>query len=262
MYLFRFIASQHSVCLWSVLATCLSNSVNCRAANYWYSGFIRLQSVIDAAIIQVRQKTVLFNVLLHTVFIPNATAVYLWRTDENKAFSLERDGREGGHDGPARLCRGAEVLPRPHFHLLGPGLHTFCHLPHCQRGSWEGAPAQRHHDDDGALRHCLLVRKKRHQLLQCLILVYVVLYGRNIVCGCLMCRIYDFLLYYRLSWGLLYAVLVTIMSILMSIIATCTALFPNSDFFVIFIIIFLYGISSVSRTGVKTEKQLSNSELW
>lgn len=40
---------------WSVLATCLSNSVNCRAANYWYSGFIRLQSVIDAAIIQVRR---------------------------------------------------------------------------------------------------------------------------------------------------------------------------------------------------------------
>lgn len=65
--------------------------------------------------------------------------------------------------------------------------------------------------------------------------------------------IYGFLLHYRLSWGLLYAVLVTIMSFLMSIIATHTALFPNSDFFVIFILIFLYGISSVSRTGVKTE---------
>lgn len=54
-----FIGSQHSVLFCSVLATCLSNSVNCRAANYWYSGFIRLQSVIDAAIIQVRWKTVL-----------------------------------------------------------------------------------------------------------------------------------------------------------------------------------------------------------
>lgn len=74
--------------------------------------------------------------------------------------------------------------------------------------------------------------------------------------GRLMCMIYEFMLHYRLSWGLLYAVLVTFMSILMSIIATCTALFPNSDFFVIFILIFLYGISSVSRTGVKTEKQL------
>lgn len=63
MYLFRFITSQHGVLLCSVLATCLANSVNCRAANYWYSGFIRLQSVIDAAIIQVRQKTVIFYVL-------------------------------------------------------------------------------------------------------------------------------------------------------------------------------------------------------
>ena len=51
----------------------------------------------------------------------------------------------------------------------------------------------------------------------------------------------------RLSWGLLYAALVTTMSLLMSIIATYTALFPNSDFFVIFLLIFLYGISSVSR---------------
>uniref|UniRef100_A0A8C2X410 ABC transporter domain-containing protein n=1 Tax=Cyclopterus lumpus TaxID=8103 RepID=A0A8C2X410_CYCLU len=50
-----------------------------------------------------------------------------------------------------------------------------------------------------------------------------------------------------LSWGLLYAALVTTMSILMSIIATYTALFPNSDFLVVFLLIFLYGISSVSR---------------
>ncbi|KAG8008859.1 ATP-binding cassette sub-family A member 5 [Nibea albiflora] len=48
-----------------------------------------------------------------------------------------------------------------------------------------------------------------------------------------------------LSWGLLYAALVTTMSILMSVIATYTALFPNSDFFVIFFLIFLYGISSI-----------------
>uniref|UniRef100_A0A673CDZ7 ATP-binding cassette sub-family A member 5-like n=1 Tax=Sphaeramia orbicularis TaxID=375764 RepID=A0A673CDZ7_9TELE len=48
-----------------------------------------------------------------------------------------------------------------------------------------------------------------------------------------------------LSWGLLYAALVTTMSILMSIIATYTALFPNSDFLVVFFLIFLYGISSI-----------------
>lgn len=55
----------------------------------------------------------------------------------------------------------------------------------------------------------------------------------------------------RLSWGLLYAALVTVMSILMSVIATYTALFPNSDFFVIFLLIFLYGISSVSRERLR-----------
>uniref|UniRef100_A0A665WRT0 ATP binding cassette subfamily A member 5 n=1 Tax=Echeneis naucrates TaxID=173247 RepID=A0A665WRT0_ECHNA len=53
-----------------------------------------------------------------------------------------------------------------------------------------------------------------------------------------------------MSWGLLYAALVTMMSILMSIIATYTALFPNSDFFVIFSLIFLYGISSVSTVYI------------
>lgn len=63
MDLFRFIASQYSGFLFSASASCLTHSVNCRAANYWYTGFIRLQSLIDAAIIQVRQNTVLFNVL-------------------------------------------------------------------------------------------------------------------------------------------------------------------------------------------------------
>ncbi|XP_016106048.1 ATP-binding cassette sub-family A member 5-like [Sinocyclocheilus grahami] len=35
------------------ITSCYTNYVNCRAANYWYSGFIRLQSLIDTAIIQV-----------------------------------------------------------------------------------------------------------------------------------------------------------------------------------------------------------------
>uniref|UniRef100_A0A8C1RG78 ATP binding cassette subfamily A member 5 n=1 Tax=Cyprinus carpio TaxID=7962 RepID=A0A8C1RG78_CYPCA len=48
-----------------------------------------------------------------------------------------------------------------------------------------------------------------------------------------------------LSWGLLYAALVTTMSILMAVIATCTPLFSKSNFFVIFLLIFLYGISSI-----------------
>lgn len=51
---------------------------------------------------------------------------------------------------------------------------------------------------------------------------------------------------YRLSWGLLYAALVTVMSFLMAVIATWTPLFSNSNFIIIFLLIFLYGISTVS----------------
>lgn len=57
------------------------------------------------------------------------------------------------------------------------------------------------------------------------------------VCVCLM---------HRLSWGLLYAALVTTMSVLMAVIATWTPLFSNSNFLIIFLLIFLYGISTVS----------------
>lgn len=50
----------------------------------------------------------------------------------------------------------------------------------------------------------------------------------------------------RLSWGLLYAALVTTVSVLMAVIATWTPLFSNSNFLIIFLLIFLYGISTVS----------------
>eukprot|EP00063_Salmo_salar_P062632 XP_014037467.1 PREDICTED: ATP-binding cassette sub-family A member 5-like [Salmo salar] len=38
------------------IASCFVMSVNCKAASYWYSGFIRLQTLIDAAIIQMETK--------------------------------------------------------------------------------------------------------------------------------------------------------------------------------------------------------------
>uniref|UniRef100_A0A9J8ARI4 Cholesterol transporter ABCA5 n=1 Tax=Cyprinus carpio carpio TaxID=630221 RepID=A0A9J8ARI4_CYPCA len=59
------------------------------------------------------------------------------------------------------------------------------------------------------------------------------------------CKLFFSFAFFRLSWGLLYAALVTTMSILMAVIATCTPLFSNSNFFVIFLLIFLYGISSI-----------------
>uniref|UniRef100_A0A8B9KFP4 Cholesterol transporter ABCA5 n=1 Tax=Astyanax mexicanus TaxID=7994 RepID=A0A8B9KFP4_ASTMX len=48
-----------------------------------------------------------------------------------------------------------------------------------------------------------------------------------------------------LSWGLLYAALVTTMSVLMAVIAIWTPLFSNSNFLIIFLLIFLYGISTI-----------------
>lgn len=50
----------------------------------------------------------------------------------------------------------------------------------------------------------------------------------------------------RLSWVLLYTSLIFVMSILMAVIATASSLFPQSSAFVIFLLFFLYGISSVS----------------
>ncbi|XP_019349796.1 cholesterol transporter ABCA5 [Alligator mississippiensis] len=48
-----------------------------------------------------------------------------------------------------------------------------------------------------------------------------------------------------LSWVLLYTTLIFVMSILMAVIATASSLFPLSSSFVIFLLFFLYGISSV-----------------
>ncbi|NXK69907.1 ABCA5 protein, partial [Sylvietta virens] len=49
-----------------------------------------------------------------------------------------------------------------------------------------------------------------------------------------------------LSWVLLYMSLIFVMSILMAVIATASSLFPQSSAFVIFLLFFLYGVSSVS----------------
>uniref|UniRef100_A0A672UMJ9 Cholesterol transporter ABCA5 n=1 Tax=Strigops habroptila TaxID=2489341 RepID=A0A672UMJ9_STRHB len=48
-----------------------------------------------------------------------------------------------------------------------------------------------------------------------------------------------------LSWVLLYISLIFVMSILMAVIATASSLFPQSSAFVIFLLFFLYGVSSV-----------------
>ncbi|XP_013358686.1 PREDICTED: ATP-binding cassette sub-family A member 5 [Chinchilla lanigera] len=48
-----------------------------------------------------------------------------------------------------------------------------------------------------------------------------------------------------LSWVLLYASLIFLMSLLMAVIATASSLFPKSSSFVIFLLFFLYGLSSV-----------------
>uniref|UniRef100_A0A8D0P605 Cholesterol transporter ABCA5 n=1 Tax=Sus scrofa TaxID=9823 RepID=A0A8D0P605_PIG len=48
-----------------------------------------------------------------------------------------------------------------------------------------------------------------------------------------------------LSWVLLYTSLIFLMSLLMAVIATASSLFPQSSCFVIFLLFFLYGLSSV-----------------
>ncbi|XP_049419184.1 ATP-binding cassette sub-family A member 5 [Epinephelus fuscoguttatus] len=158
------------------IANCFTSSVNCRAANYWYSGFIRLQSLIDAAIIQMQTKR------------------SVWSEMDLKVVMM-------GQPGSVEVQKFPHALISIYLVLAFTPFVTFLIVN--------------------------VAAEKEHRLKDTMTMM----------------GLYDTAFW--LSWGLLYAALVTTMSILMSIIATYTALFPNSDFFVIFFLIFLYGISSI-----------------
>ncbi|XP_005743441.1 cholesterol transporter ABCA5 isoform X2 [Pundamilia nyererei] len=158
------------------IASCLSSSVNCRAANYWYSGFIHLQSLIDAAIIQMQTKRSVLSEL------------------ELKAVMM-------GQPGSVEVQKFPHALISIYLVLAFTPFVTFLIVN--------------------------VAAEKEHRLKDTMTMM----------------GLYDTAFW--LSWGLLYAALVTTMSILMAIIATYTALFPNSNFLVIFFLIFLYGISSI-----------------
>uniref|UniRef100_A0A3Q3E8Z4 ATP-binding cassette, sub-family A (ABC1), member 5 n=1 Tax=Hippocampus comes TaxID=109280 RepID=A0A3Q3E8Z4_HIPCM len=154
---------------------CLSSSFNCRAANYWHAGFVRLQSLLDAAIIQMQTKRAVWSEL-------DVTAVMMGQPSWVDV-----------HKFPRALISIYLVLAFTPF-------VTF-----------------------------LIVNVAAEK-------------ERRIKDTMAMMGLYDSAF---MSWGLLYAVLVSAMSILMAIIATCTALFPNSNFLLVFSLIFLYGISSI-----------------
>uniref|UniRef100_A0A8C2Z0Q1 ABC transporter domain-containing protein n=1 Tax=Cyclopterus lumpus TaxID=8103 RepID=A0A8C2Z0Q1_CYCLU len=153
-----------------------TDSVNCRAANYWYSGFIRLQSLIDAAIIQMQTKR------------------SVWSEMDLKVVMM-------GQPGSVEVQKFPHALISIYLVLAFTPFVTFLIVN--------------------------VAAEKEHRLKDTMTMM----------------GLYD--TSFWLSWGLLYAALVTTMSILMSIIATYTALFPNSDFLVVFLLIFLYGISSI-----------------
>uniref|UniRef100_A0A8C7WL79 ABC transporter domain-containing protein n=1 Tax=Oncorhynchus mykiss TaxID=8022 RepID=A0A8C7WL79_ONCMY len=170
------------VCLFLCLflrpsANCFASSVNCRAANYWYSGFIRLQTLIDAAIIQMQTKRSVWSEMDHLRVVMM------------------------GQPGSVEVQKFPHALISIYLVLAFTPFITFLIVN--------------------------VAAEKEHRLKDTMTMM----------------GLYDSAFW--LSWGLLYAALVTTMSILMSIIATYTALFPNSDFIVIFLLIFLYGISSI-----------------
>uniref|UniRef100_A0A8C2Z0P2 Cholesterol transporter ABCA5 n=1 Tax=Cyclopterus lumpus TaxID=8103 RepID=A0A8C2Z0P2_CYCLU len=146
------------------------------AANYWYSGFIRLQSLIDAAIIQMQTKR------------------SVWSEMDLKVVMM-------GQPGSVEVQKFPHALISIYLVLAFTPFVTFLIVN--------------------------VAAEKEHRLKDTMTMM----------------GLYD--TSFWLSWGLLYAALVTTMSILMSIIATYTALFPNSDFLVVFLLIFLYGISSI-----------------
>ncbi|KAJ8013474.1 hypothetical protein DPEC_G00030170 [Dallia pectoralis] len=159
------------------MASCISVSAHCRAANYWYSGFIRLQTLIDAAIIQLQTKR------------------SVWREMDHLQVVMM------GQPGSVEVQKFPHALISIYLVLAFTPFVTFLIVN--------------------------VAAEKEHRLKDTMTMM----------------GLYDSAFW--LSWGLLYAALVTAMSILMSIIATYTALFPNSDFIVIFLLIFLYGISSI-----------------
>ncbi|XP_037133937.1 ATP-binding cassette sub-family A member 5 [Syngnathus acus] len=158
------------------IGNCLSSTSNCRAANYWYSGFVRLQSLIDAAIIQMQTKRA------------------VWSEMDVQAVMMGQPGWVEVHKFPRALISIYLVLAFTPF-------VTF-----------------------------LIVNVAAEK-------------ERRIKDTMSMMGLYDTAFW--MSWGLLYAVLVGAMSVLMSIIATSTALFPNSNFLLVFSLNFLYGISSI-----------------
>ncbi|XP_026206944.1 ATP-binding cassette sub-family A member 5 isoform X2 [Anabas testudineus] len=158
------------------IANCFTSSVSCRAANYWYSGFIRLQSLIDAAIIQMQTKR------------------SVWSEMDLKVVMM-------GQPGSVEVQKFPHALISIYLVLAFTPFVTFLIVN--------------------------VAAEKEHRLKDTMTMM----------------GLYDTAFW--LSWGLLYAALVTMMSILMSIIATYTALFPHSEFLVIFSLIFLYGISSI-----------------
>ncbi|XP_053367229.1 ATP-binding cassette sub-family A member 5 [Clarias gariepinus] len=157
-------------------ANCYANDHNCRAANYWYSGFIRLQSLIDAAIIQMQTKRSAWRELnVHVVMM--------------------------GHPGSVEVQKFPHALISIYLVLAFTPFVSFLIVN--------------------------VAAEKEHRLKDTMSMM----------------GLYDTAFW--LSWGLLYAALVTTMSVLMAVIATWTPLFSNSNFIIIFLLIFLYGISTI-----------------
>ncbi|XP_066560548.1 cholesterol transporter ABCA5 [Amia ocellicauda] len=159
------------------IASCFTSKISCKAANYWYSGFIHLQSLIDAAIIQINTQRSVWKEL-------NDLRVVMM-----------------GQPGSVEVQKFPHALISIYLVLAFTPFVSFLIVN--------------------------VAAEKEHRLKDTM--------GMMGLCDSA----------FWLSWGLLYAVLVTTMSVLMSVIATCTSLFPNSSFFVIFLLIFLYGISSI-----------------
>ncbi|KAK1794086.1 hypothetical protein P4O66_010988, partial [Electrophorus voltai] len=158
------------------IANCYANHLNCHAANYWYSGFTRLQSVIDAAIIQMQTKRL------------------MWRELNMRVVMM-------GHPDTVEVQKFPHALISIYLVLAFTPFVSFLIVN--------------------------VAAEKEHRLKDTMSMM----------------GLYDTAFW--LSWGLLYAALVTTMSVLMAVIATWTPLFSNSNFFIIFLLIFLYGISTI-----------------
>jgi len=70
-----------------------------------------------------------------------------------------------------------------------------------------------------------------------------------------------FLFFHRLAWGITYTVLLLVITIVITILAVPGQLYPKSNFGLMFLLFFMYGLSLVSCWSIRNQWQFTGT-VW